>query len=307
MTKYTTAKLGLERPMGTIGATSDSAGTVTEFKTTGALDAGVVEGADVTVLRPSTLAIVGRSTINEVDSVSNPKVVSFNDTFAGACASGDILFLDEPVDVETWLNANLDILDQQALGAYVCTSISRPSIVYTGQIIFETDTNFMYRYDGASWVILQNTATVKTGYKGRAEDTGLGANIAAGAQMTTPFPEITIAGMETGRVYRFHAFGNVYASAHHSVPCHSILRTEPAANPLTNASASIATARSDVGDLAATTTFLSFPFCLEFYYHNSSKTGSHKFGLFLSRVAWADGKSARYNGVKMLIEDMGTY
>ena len=47
---------------------------------------------------------------------------------------------DEMVDIQAQINANSDMLDVQA-GAFVCTSTTRPSAPYPGQIIYETDTN----------------------------------------------------------------------------------------------------------------------------------------------------------------------
>ena len=45
----------------------------------------------------------------------------------------------------------------------VCTSTSRPSSPYTGQTIFETDTNRMYVWNGTAWVIPNSPAQNPTG------------------------------------------------------------------------------------------------------------------------------------------------
>jgi len=58
----------------------------------------------------------------------------------------------EPARVED-LNFNSDLLNNQAMGAFVCTSTTRPTggNRWVGQIIFEEDTNATYLYDGTGW------------------------------------------------------------------------------------------------------------------------------------------------------------
>ena len=57
---------------------------------------------------------------------------------------------DEMVDIQAQINANSDKLDVQA-GAFVCTSTTRPSAPYPGQIIYETDTGLKLMWDGSTW------------------------------------------------------------------------------------------------------------------------------------------------------------
>lgn len=45
----------------------------------------------------------------------------------------------------------------------VCTSSTRPSVPYTGQTIFETDTNRLYVYNSSAWVIPNSPAQNPTG------------------------------------------------------------------------------------------------------------------------------------------------
>jgi len=40
----------------------------------------------------------------------------------------------------------------------VCTSTTRPALPYEGQVIFETDTNYTYVYDGSAWRIYIGSA-----------------------------------------------------------------------------------------------------------------------------------------------------
>ncbi len=41
----------------------------------------------------------------------------------------------------------------------VCTSTTRPSAPYEGQMIFETDTNRVLVWDNAAWVMIADTDT----------------------------------------------------------------------------------------------------------------------------------------------------
>jgi len=48
------------------------------------------------------------------------------------------------------INSNMDDIDA-AVGAAVVTSGTRPASPFTGQVIFETDTNSSFVYDGSVW------------------------------------------------------------------------------------------------------------------------------------------------------------
>jgi hypothetical protein len=49
------------------------------------------------------------------------------------------------------VNANMTKVDAQ-IGALVCTSSTRPSTPYSGQIVFETDTQMFAFYTGSVWI-----------------------------------------------------------------------------------------------------------------------------------------------------------
>jgi hypothetical protein len=61
------------------------------------------------------------------------------------------------------LNTNFDKTDA-AVGAFVCTSTTRPSTPYAGQIIYETDTDQSFVWDSATstWNVLVPGATICT-------------------------------------------------------------------------------------------------------------------------------------------------
>lgn len=45
----------------------------------------------------------------------------------------------------------------------VCTSTTRPSVPYTGQLIFETDTNLVLAWNGSSWRAISNSIATNGG------------------------------------------------------------------------------------------------------------------------------------------------
>ena len=56
----------------------------------------------------------------------------------------------------------------------VCTSTTRPASPYTGQVIFETDTNRMFVWNGSSWVIPNQTTQNPEGFEFIREVTASG-------------------------------------------------------------------------------------------------------------------------------------
>lgn len=56
----------------------------------------------------------------------------------------------ELVDVSL-LNNNADQIDLYAAGPFECTSTTRPSAPYTGMLIYETDTDLIWRWTGTKW------------------------------------------------------------------------------------------------------------------------------------------------------------
>lgn len=303
MTDYVTSKLGLRLPLGALGSTATAAGTVTSFKST-AFDAAVIEGANVTIVDPTDWHLVGRATINTVDLVSSPKVVTFNETLGEACASGDLLFLDEAVDVETWINANMDILDRN-LGAFVCTNATRPTGTnrYTGQVIFETDTTNLYRWTGAAWTLLTSIAARLTGYVAWNERTTIGTAVGDGAEQATPHQEVIIP-FVIGRAYRLHFSGGIFSNQYLS---NSYIRWRyaPAAGALTSASSLLVQMRSDHPDGAAGL-HLTSAVCQDFVFPNTTLSGNYKYGNFLTRAGFAGGKTVQFNASCVLyVEDVG--
>lgn len=57
------------------------------------------------------------------------------------------------------LNSNADDIDA-AVGAQVVTSSTRPSTPYTGQLIYETDTDKTFAWTGAAWEIVGSSVKI---------------------------------------------------------------------------------------------------------------------------------------------------
>jgi hypothetical protein len=67
----------------------------------------------------------------------------------------------DAVDVDVDLDQNYDKIDAAA-GLTICTSSTRPSggSLYSGLTIYETDTNLVYCYDGATWQFIGGKGTI---------------------------------------------------------------------------------------------------------------------------------------------------
>lgn len=92
----------------------------------------------------------------------------------------------ELVDVETQVNAAFDKVDE-AIGARVVTSGTRPTSPYTGQIIFESDTGYTYLWNGTLWYPIGMGSTLAYGgYVGF--DPGKVANNSAHGTVTVNLP-----------------------------------------------------------------------------------------------------------------------
>lgn len=99
------------------------------------------------------------------------------------------------------LNTNMDDIDA-AVGSTIVTSTTRPSTPFAGQVIFETDTELSFVWDGSSWKpsgggggnvaddciqpnfnTISNNYTFDTGYNGVSAGP---ITIASGVTVTVP-------------------------------------------------------------------------------------------------------------------------
>lgn len=133
----------------------------------------------------------------------------------GGGSTGTIL-PDEVADIDQ-INANFDKIDA-VVGARNYTSTTRPATPFSGQIIYETDTQFLKQWSGSAWLTIggkgpyDDLVTVKSSlYDGVSLgtsdlDTILNAgvyvqNLAADATLARNYPVASMGG--TLLVYRF--------------------------------------------------------------------------------------------------------
>ena len=99
------------------------------------------------------------------------------------------------------LNSNADDIDA-AVGSTIVTSITRPVSPFTGQVIFETDTELSFVWDGLTWkpsgggggnvaddCIQPNFNTISNNYTFDTDYNGVSAGpitIASGVTVTVP-------------------------------------------------------------------------------------------------------------------------
>jgi hypothetical protein len=99
------------------------------------------------------------------------------------------------------LNSNADDIDA-AVGSTIVTSITRPVSPFTGQVIFETDTELSFVWDGSTWkpsgggggnvaddCIQPNFNTISNNYTFDTDYNGVSAGpitIASGVTVTVP-------------------------------------------------------------------------------------------------------------------------
>ena len=74
----------------------------------------------------------------------------------------------------------------------VCTSTTRPASPYEGMVIYETDTNKMYVYDGSAWVIPNSPAQNPAGLELIANVTLSGASINTGSIFSSTYENYRI-------------------------------------------------------------------------------------------------------------------
>lgn len=67
----------------------------------------------------------------------------------------------------------------------VCLSTNRPTTPYEGQVIYETDTNKVYVWDGSAWSLITSAngggSNVRLAYQTRTTDYAISSNTLAGA------------------------------------------------------------------------------------------------------------------------------
>ena len=98
----------------------------------------------------------------------------------------------------------------------VCTSTTRPSNPFEGQMIYETDTDYMYVWSGTAWVLLPPTASPTFTGTPAAPTATAGTNttqLATTAFVTTAISNISVGAVPNFLVYFSGANGSVVHDA----------------------------------------------------------------------------------------------
>lgn len=90
----------------------------------------------------------------------------------------------EQCDVNV-VNANMTKIDAQ-IGALICTSTTRPTTPYSGQIVFETDTQMFAFYTGSVWIQFVGPTNGTTVHEAEYNQT-VGQTIPSGADTPIGF------------------------------------------------------------------------------------------------------------------------
>jgi hypothetical protein len=191
-----TTRRGFYAPYGVLKGSVNAAGTGTTFHVTNADSADMAIGDNVKVY---AVASGIRSLRGDIVTISNIQAdtpsagttrVTFSPTLASSSASGDEVYSPEIVDVETWVSNNMPKADQ-VLGAFRCTSTSRPSSPPPDMIIYEWDTGDLRRWDSVNttWTRWNNSSR-PVGYVGKTVSQLAGASTVAGA-ITGPYLPLT--------------------------------------------------------------------------------------------------------------------
>ena len=99
----------------------------------------------------------------------------------------------------------------------VCTSTTRPSNPFEGQMIYETNTDYMYVWSGTAWVLLPPTASPTFTGTPAAPTATAGTNttqLATTAFVTTAISNISVGAVPNFLVYFSGSNGSVVDSAY---------------------------------------------------------------------------------------------
>lgn len=211
----TTNRLNLYLPIGTLKATANALGTTTTMICNNAATTLAVGNK----FRLMTSADVEREdtlfTVTNV-AVAGSTTITFTPAAANAPASTNRAYVPEIVDVTTAISDQMEFLDRAAI-CESCTSGTRPTgaNLYTGKLIYETDTGYVSKYSGAVWEIV-NHVNFPRGRVGFLSTTSasvtLGFNTTAMTALSVTFTAYA------GRRYAIFAGGEMDSPAGGDVP-----------------------------------------------------------------------------------------
>lgn len=204
------------------------------------------------------------------------------------------------VDVNAALTDQLQYFDTGAV-VQSCTFATRPTgaTLYTGKLIYETDTENLLKYSGSVWEIIQS----RTFPRGRVAYTStVTDSTTIGNNTQTMLLTVTFTAA-TNRVYAINCGGEVEGSAGTDAP--NFTRVFYAAGAVVNFSSTEVSCRgADCNDNAISGANMA-------WWHKTSHipsiNGQVTYGIAFGRPAAVDGKSARSVGYQWIgVEDIGS-
>jgi hypothetical protein len=151
----------------------------------------------------------------------------------------------ESVRIWEWSKTQADAINDR-LGAYVCTSSTRPSPAWAGQQIYETDSNLLRMWDGTAWQVVtmigawksytptvyDGDSTVSTGVSGvdatytRVGQMVTARGIATLANATANGTGVSLPVQAAARVYAIGSAGLYGASTPSTQAGHAYMNTD---------------------------------------------------------------------------------
>jgi hypothetical protein len=127
------------------------------------------------------------------------------------------------VNVATAISNQMVTIDG-AMGAGICTSSTRPTPTYTGQFIWETDTELLYRWNGTTWVLTADKReTTSLGEVAYVESTTDGATTSGNGNEVGPYFSVSFYG-DTTRKYLISSYFEVGRSSAEVVYGNALIR-----------------------------------------------------------------------------------
>lgn len=182
----TTSRLGLYRPIGTLRATANAGGTTTTL---------ICANAATNLAIGDRFRLFTSDDVDKEDTiftvtnvvVAGSTTVTFTPAASASTASTNRAYDGEIIDVTTAISNQMETLDLATICEF-CTSSTRPSTgLYTGKLIYETDTKNIMRYSGSTWTIVQNQ-NFPRGAVGYATTSANGTTLANGVEAMIAFP-----------------------------------------------------------------------------------------------------------------------
>lgn len=205
------------------------------------------------------------------------------------------------VDIVQAFSQQMLAIDAQT-GATICTSTTQPTPNYVGEIIFETDTGTLKRWNGSSWVsAAQQIPFNAQGEVGFVSSTSDSSFTGAYGSEIGPYLKISFFA-EVGRGYLIRTFYNVGRDSNTEVWMKARIRIATGGN-VSKTDTLLADSHASIDDKILSISAMYKTLA----YYTPPVAGQYTVGLFLYRYS-GQGTSGKFQGGSfncMAIEDVG--